>query len=155
MITLSFADGFRIWVLALYAVSAWVQSSRDAKPLGRGPDDHEISQAETRIRNNGFDVLPWTRNWTRGVIIITRNVQITPKSDTWCQRHHAEYPKDVNVMSHDVIVSITTSRWHRDVSVQCFTHLRGHIFWLMGSCWSQVQARWPASWHKEAMHSIA
>ena len=110
MRTLSFADGFRGWLLTLYAVSAWARSSRDAKPLGCGPDDHEMGRAETRDRNNGLGVSPQTRNWTRGVINITRNVRITPKSDTWCQRHHAEHPKDVNVMSHDVVVSITISR---------------------------------------------
>ena len=67
MRTLSFADGFRGWLLALYAVSAWARSSRDAKPLGRGPDVHEMGRAETRDRNNGLGVSPRTRNRTRGV----------------------------------------------------------------------------------------
>jgi len=110
MRTLSFADGFRGWLLALHAVSAWAQSSRDAKPLGRGPDVHEMGRAETRDQNNGLGVSPRTQIRIRSVINNTRNVHITPKSDTWCQRHHAEHPKDVNVMLHDVVVSITTSR---------------------------------------------
>ena len=60
MRTLSFADGFRGWLLALYAVSAWARSLRDAKPLGRGPDDHKIGRAETRDQNNGLGVSPQT-----------------------------------------------------------------------------------------------
>ena len=85
-------------------------SCAHAKPLGRGPDDHKIGRAETRDQNNGLGVSPRTRNRKRGVINHTWNVQMTHKSNTWCQRHHMERPKDANVMSHDVIVSIITIR---------------------------------------------
>jgi len=69
--------------------------------VGRGHTTEELVGCEAR-----------TQNWTRSVINIMQNIRMTTRG--------------VRAV-YDIVVSITTSERHHDVTAQCSTHLHVHF----------------------------